>query len=176
MVETRTVVICGQCAAFWDPAAEAPACTDPAHEHHEYDSHLHRTPVAFADGTEVVAVSFGGADPYARAVVPDFGLYLDERWNPPWTHEHVDWPDFGVPADRAAVIATLSALLDRARSGQHVEVGCYGAHGRTGTALAAMAVLCGQDPDGVVEWVRIAYCDRAIETDDQAEFARTLLT
>jgi len=175
-METRTVVICGQCGTFWDPGSEPPACTDAAHEHHAHESHLHRTPVTFADGTEVIAVSFGGDDPYAREVTPDFGLYLDERWSPPWPHDHLDWPDFGVPTDRAAVIATLSSLLDRARSGQRVEVGCYGAHGRTGTALAAMAVLCGEAPDRAVAWVRAAYCDRAVETDEQADFARTLLT
>lgn len=173
-METRTVVICGDCAAFWDPDAEAPGCTEPSHEHHAYESHLHRTPVRFPDGTEVIAVSFGGADPYRREVIPDFGLYLDERWNPPWPHEHLDWPDFGVPADRDHVVATLSALRDRARSGERVEVGCYGAHGRTGTALAVLAVRCGVDPEVAVDWVRTTFCDRAVETDDQAAFVRTL--
>jgi len=174
-METRIVIICGQCGAFWDPAAEQAACTDASHDHHSYESHLHRTPVVFADGTEVVAVSFGSTDPYARDVSPDFGLYLDERWNPPWPHQHLDWPDFGVPGDRAEVVAALSSLLDRARAGQRVEIGCYGAHGRTGTALAALAVLCGEAPDDAVGWVRTAYCERAVETDEQEAFARTLL-
>ncbi len=174
-METRAVVMCGDCGAFWDPAAEPAVCTDPAHQHHEFESHLHRTPVTFADGTTVVAVSFGGDDPYVRGSTPDFGLYLDERWDPPWPHQHLDWPDYGVPPDREAVVAALTDLLERARSGERVEVGCYGAHGRTGTALAAMAILCGTDPDDAVAWVRTAYCERAVETDDQAAFARTLL-
>lgn len=169
------MVFCGECGAFWDPAAEAAACTEATHEHHRHESHLHRTPVTFADGTTVIAVSFGGDDPYARDHAPDFGLYLDERWSPPWPHDHLDWPDFGVPEDRRAVIESLTALLDRARAGERVEVGCYGGHGRTGTALAAIAVLCGADPDDAVAWVRATYCERAVETDDQADFARTLL-
>ena len=175
MDATRTVIMCGDCGTFWDPAAEDAACTDAAHEHHGFASHLHRTPVVLPDGTTVLAVSFGGADPYARDLTTDFGLYLDERWRPPWPHDHLDWPDFGVPSDPAPVTAALESLLDRARAGQQVEVGCYGAHGRTGTALACLAVLCGGDPDGAVEWVRAAYCERAVETDDQADFVRTFL-
>jgi hypothetical protein len=167
--------MCSTCGAFWDPAAEPAACADASHEHHAFESHLHRTPLVFADGTEVTAVSFGGADPYARERVPAFGLYLDERWSPPWPHEHLEWPDFGVPADRALVVAALQSLLDRARAGQRVEVGCYGAHGRTGTALAVLAVLTGTPPDDAVGWVRTAYCERAVETDEQAAFVRTLL-
>ena len=174
MLEIRTVLICNQCGAFWDPAAEEPACTDPSHEHSRFDSHLHRTPVVLDDGTEVIAVSFGSADPYARNVVPDFGLYLDERWRPPWPHEHLDWPDFGVPDDPTPVVAALESLLRRARDGQRVEIGCYGAHGRTGTALACCAVLCGHAPDDAVRWIRAAYCERAVETDDQEAFVRNL--
>ncbi len=172
MLEVRTVVICGDCAAFWDPAAEAPACTDPGHEHHEYESHLHRTPVAFADGTVVTAVSFGGADPYARSEPPDFGLYLDDRWQPPWPHAHLDWPDFGVP-DLAPLIAALEDVRRRSRAGERVEVGCYGAHGRTGTALACLAILAGEPAADAVELVRAAYCELAVETDEQAAFVRS---
>ena len=170
----RTVIMCGDCGAFWDPDAEEAACTDHSHEHHRFDSHLHRTPVAFADGTEVIAASFGSADPYGRARVPDFGLYLDERWQPPWPHEVFDWPDFGVPEDHEEIVATLRALLARARRGEVVEIGCYGAHGRTGTALAILAVLCGHDPDDAVAWVRSTYCERAVETAEQEAFVSRL--
>ena len=172
MAETRTVVICGTCAAFWDPAAEAPACTDPTHEHHRYDSHLHRTPVTFGDGTTVIAVSYGSADPYARDAQPDYGYYLDERWQPPWSHDHLAWPDFGVPDDPTPVRDALLGLRRRARAGQRVEIGCYGAHGRTGTALACLAILCGEDPDRAVDWIRTTYCERAVETDAQEAFVR----
>ena len=174
MAETRTVILCSQCGAFWDPASERAACTDSSHEHHRFESHLHRSRVVLPDSTEVTAVSFGGVDPYARDVSPDFGLYLDERWRPPWPHDHLDWPDFGVPGDPVLVVAALEPLLHRARAGQRVEIGCYGGHGRTGTALACLAILCGQAPDEAVSWVRSTYCERAVETDEQEAFARNL--
>lgn len=41
MAETRTVIVCSQCEAFWDPEAEQAACTDSSHDHHRFDSHLH---------------------------------------------------------------------------------------------------------------------------------------
>lgn len=126
------------------------------------------------DGTEVTAVSFGSTDPYAREVAPDFGLYLDERWRPPWPHELFDWPDFGVPADPASVVVALESLRARARAGQRVEIGCYGGHGRTGTALACLAVLSGHPAGEAVDWVRSVYCERAVETDQQEAFAREL--
>ncbi len=170
----RVVIICSNCGAFWDPAAEQPACTDATHEHVRFDSHLHRTQVVFRDGTEVTAVSFGSAEPYGRDRSPDFGLYLDERWRPPWPHDHLDWPDYGVPDDKALVVDVLESLLHRARTGERVEIGCYGGHGRTGTALAVLAILCGEAPDEAVGWVRTTYCERAVETEDQEAFVRTL--
>ncbi len=175
MDETRIVIACSGCGTFWDPAAEPAACTDSSHEHHRFESHLHRSRVVLPDATDVTAVSFGSADPYAREARPDFGLYLDERWQPPWPHDHLDWPDFGVPGDPVVVVAAFESLLQRARSGQRVEIGCYGGHGRTGTALAGLAILCGAAPDEAVSWVRATYCERAVETDEQEAFARTLI-
>jgi hypothetical protein len=170
MVETRIVLVCSECGAFWDPAADADVCTDSRHNHHRYESHLHRTRVVLPDGTELTGASFGSADPYARDVCPDFGLYLDNRWRPPWPHDHLDWPDFGVPDDPALVATALESLLGRVRTGQRVEIGCYGGHGRTGTALACLAVLCGQVPSQAVSWVRAGYCGLAVETDEQEAF------
>jgi protein-tyrosine phosphatase len=142
--------------------------------HHRLESHLHRTRVVLPDITELTAVSFGSADLYAREVSPDFGLYLDERWQPPWLHEYLDWPDFGVPDDPGLVVVALESLLDGARAGQCVEIGCYGGHGRTGSALACLAILCGQAPGEAVSCVRAGYCERAVETDEQDTFVRNL--
>lgn len=126
------------------------------------------------DGSTITAVSFDEADPYSRDEPPDFGLYLDHRWSPPWPHVHVDWPDFGVPADPDVLVAALVDLLERARHQERVEIGCLGAHGRTGTALAAAAELCGLPPQEAVAWVRTTYCDQAIETAEQEEFVAAL--
>lgn len=135
--------------------------------------HVHRTAVTFPDGTVVTGVTFAADDPYGRdGAPPSFGLYLDERWRPPWSHAHVEWPDFGVPADADldGLRAALVDLLARARRGEAVEIGCLGGHGRTGTALGCLAVLAGVEPDDAVAWVRANYCDQAVETPDQEAF------
>jgi hypothetical protein len=139
-----------------------------------YERHRHRDPVTLPDGTVIWAASFDADDPYERAEPPDFGLYLDARWAPPWPHEHLDWPDFSVPADRADTLAALTDVLERARRGERVEIGCLGAHGRTGTALACLAALAGCAPDDAVAWVRANYCSHAVETDEQVAFVATL--
>ena len=62
----------------------------------------------------------------------------------------------------------------RARQGEVVELGCLGGHGRTGTALACLAVLAGTSPPAAVAWVRSAYCSQAVETPDQEAFVASL--
>ena len=84
-----------------------------------------------------------------------------------WPHDHLDWPDFGVPADKQALRDALRAVLARARRGESVEVGCLGGHGRTGTALACLAVLTGTPSADAVAWVRANYCAKAVETVEQ---------
>jgi hypothetical protein len=176
VVEIRAVVACRECGVFWHLDGEPARCTDPGHEHRQFEMHRHRDLVMMADGTEVTAVSFDATDPYSRAQPPGFGLYLDDRWQPPWPHEVIDWPDFGVPDDPTPVVAALRTLRKRARAGEHVDMGCLGGHGRTGTALACLAVLCGHPADDAVAWVRREYCDRAVETDAQEAFVRDLRT
>jgi hypothetical protein len=174
MIDSRVVMVCREKGAFWDEDDPSPGCTDPDHGHQRVEVHRHRTPVMLPGGVAVTAVSYDEADPYAREAAPDFGLYLDHRWAPPWPHQQLDWPDFGVPDDPAPVLAALRGLLARAEAGEHVELGCLGGHGRTGTALAAMAVLSGVPPDEAVAWVREHYCDRAVETPDQERFVTGL--
>lgn len=132
--------------------------------------HVHCDPIQLPDGTTITAASYRQPDPYARDHEPQYGLYLDPRWQPPWHHDHLTWPDFGVPADRAEVLARLTSLLDRARQGQSVEIGCLGGHGRTGTALALLAVLAGHPSDDAVAWVRTHYCPKAVETREQSAY------
>ena len=135
-----------------------------------FERHRHCDPVSLPDGTVVWAVSFDASSPYERDEEPAFGLYLDARWDPPWPHAHLDWPDFSVPADRVAAMTALTDVLERARRGERVEMGCLGAHGRTGTALACLAVFAGCPASDAVTWVRENYCSHAVETDDQAAF------
>jgi hypothetical protein len=92
VTESTIVVACRDCATTWPVDAE-PRCADATHVHERHEVHRHRTTVALPGGGEVVGASYDEADPYTRAVVPDFGAYLDERWSPPWPHERVDGPD-----------------------------------------------------------------------------------
>lgn len=173
MVQVQRVVACRESRSFW-PADGPARCPDPGHDHQVHELHRHRDRVELPDGTAVIAVSFDRADPYLRERPPDHGWYLDPAWQPPWPHDHLDWPDFGVPTDPEAMITALHTALGRARTGERVELGCLGGHGRTGTALAALAVLTGRRPDEAVSWVRTAYCDRAVETTEQEDFIARL--
>ena len=111
--------------------------------------------VTFPDGTRVQASGLAErrVDDPERA----FGLYLDPQWNPSWPADLIDWPDFGVPADREAAARSIDAAFGRARGGELVEVGCLGGTGRTGTVLSCMAVLAGVPADDAIAWVRREY-------------------
>ena len=172
----RPLLVCPTCRVGWPESGE-PTCSHPEeHQHFPYEAHLHRTPVVLPSGTELWAVSFDTSDPYSRDQTPDFGLYLDERWAPPWEHSKIPWPDFGVPSDLDVLRDRLSAVLARANAAERVEIGCLGAHGRTGTALACLAIVDGHAPDRAVALVRGNYCDQAIETPEQEAFVRAFRT
>ena len=173
-VTVQVVVACVECQVHWH-AGEDAKCADPEHRHRRFEVHRHRSRVALPDRTEVTAVSFDALDPYGRDEPPSYGLYLDDRWQPPWAHDHIDWPDFGVPADASRLVAALRGVLSRARRGERVEVGCLGAHGRTGTALACLAVLAGYPAADAVAWVRTNYCPKAVETAHQEAFVTALV-
>jgi protein-tyrosine phosphatase len=91
---------------------------------------------------------------------------------PTWPHRRIDWPDFGIPADRDDALDALREAHRRANAGERVEVACRGGVGRTGTALAALAVLDGLDPAAAVHWVRAHYHRRAVETPWQRWWLR----
>ncbi|SDK21286.1 protein-tyrosine phosphatase family protein [Nonomuraea jiangxiensis] len=101
-----------------------------------------------------------------------YGRYLVglRPWTPPWPYARVDWPDFSAPRRPDEAIGQLSDLLARVGRGERVEVACAGGHGRTGTALAALAVLRGMPPEEAARWVREAYDPKAIESRTQLRF------
>jgi hypothetical protein len=170
VAKIRSAVACPQSGQYWERGVEQAKCENEDHRHRVFEVHRHLDLVVLPDGTMLMAASFDPEDPYSRDPEPDYGLYLDSRWQPPWDHAHLTWPDFGVPENTDAVRQSLTDLLDRARSGQRVEVGCLGGHGRTGTALACLAVLGGQSGGDAVNWVRAKYCSEAIETPEQEAF------
>jgi hypothetical protein len=108
-------------------------------------------------------------DPASAA---DFALVLAGGQPPAWPHRRIRWPDFWVPTDRDDALDALHEAHRRARAGERVEVACRGGVGRTGTALAALAVLDGLSPDQAVAWVRGSYHRRAVETPWQRRWLR----
>jgi protein-tyrosine phosphatase len=105
--------------------------------------------------------------------LPSFTLYLTSRRPAPvpWDSRWLRWPDFWLPLDRSAAAAILREAWSRAES-ERVEVACPHGHGRTGTALACLAVLDGIRPDRAVDFVREHYSRRAVETPWQRRFVR----
>jgi len=114
--------------------------------------------------------------PLGRPASPaDFALVLADGPVPDWPFRRIRWPDFGVPADSADALDALREAHQRARAGQRVEAACHGGVGRTGTALAALAVLDGLTPGEAVGWVRAGYHPRAIETRWQRRWLRRVV-
>ena len=117
------------------------------------------------------------AKPRSSGALPAFGLYLS--WRPPG---HVDgdskwirWPDFGTPTDRDSAIDVLHDASTRALT-DRVEIACNGGTGRTGTAIAILAVFAGVPPDDAVAWVRTNYHRRAVETPWQRRWVTSIGT
>jgi protein-tyrosine phosphatase len=87
----------------------------------------------------------------------------------PWEVRWVRWPDFRLPSDPADARAALLQAWARAADAR-VEVACGGGRGRTGTALACLAVLDGVPADEAVAYVRERYDRHAVETPWQRRF------
>jgi protein-tyrosine phosphatase len=79
---------------------------------------------------------------------------VDERWR---------------PADPAAAREAFVEAWQRSAT-ERVEVACMGGVGRTGTALACIAVLDGVPASEAVGYVRRHYHRRAVETPGQRRF------
>jgi protein-tyrosine phosphatase len=117
---------------------------------------------------------------------PDFGIYLHVGWKhilgASWTNGSylkrlamdrpypaliVDWPDGGViPVQQVADL--VETCLSKLRQGKQIDIGCHGAHGRTGTLLACLIARI-EHLDGAVALaeVRKRYCRWAVETTVQ---------
>ena len=102
---------------------------------------------------------------------PHFGIYLLGRAPqlPSWESRWVRWRDFGLPADPDLLREALTEAWARSLT-ERVEIACSGGQGRTGTALACLAVLDGLPPEQAVAHVRDGYSAHAVETRAQAAF------
>ena len=104
---------------------------------------------------------------------PQFGVDLLGREPDPlgWDQRWVRWPDFRTPASTDDALAALEEAYQRAAT-ERVEIACGGGVGRTGTALAALAVMAGVPSAEAVAWVRRRYDERAVETPWQRRWVR----
>lgn len=108
--------------------------------------------------------------PVPQTLTPDFTVYLlgrkpalvaGERW--------VRWPDFRLPLDDRDAADALREAWRRAEN-ERVELVCAGGRGRTGTALACIAVLDGVPAHQAVAFVREFYNAGAVETPWQRRY------
>src|SRR5690625_1859147 len=127
--------------------------------------------VVLPDGRRVRGISLRRSR--QEAGPPDFTLYLlgREPRVPDRASRWVRWHDFRLPDSMEDAIDALREVHARAGS-ERVEVACGTGIGRTGTALALLAVISGVPPGDAVTWVRTHYHPRAVETRRQREWVR----
>ena len=115
--------------------------------------------------------------PLLDEALPQFGVCLLNKRPEPvsWEARWVRWPDFGLPANRHDAQDALLEAWYRARN-ERVEIACRGGRGRTGTALACLAVLDGVPPAEAVAYVREHYAARAVETPWQRRYVAGFAT
>jgi hypothetical protein len=102
---------------------------------------------------------------------PQYGVYLLGKPPPgfEWEQDWLRWPDFWLPGADAPT--KLHQAWERSEH-ERVEIACNGGRGRTGTALACLAVLDGVKPDEAVAYVRRHYDPHAVETPWQKRYVR----
>ncbi|WP_132293422.1 protein phosphatase [Kribbella sp. VKM Ac-2568] len=115
----------------------------------------------------------GLRNPLPTGQTPTFAVYLLGKEPPEvsWESRWLRWPDLRLPVDDAEARAVFVEVLERADA-DRVELACRGGRGRTGTALACLAVLDGVPPAEAVEFVRRNYDPKAVETPWQKRFVR----
>lgn len=119
--------------------------------------------VALPSGRRVRGRALRRAD--VPGLLPQYGVYLLAQ--PPscigWAHSWIRCRDFASPPDTQLAVSTLRVVWERAVD-ERVEVACGGGVGRTGIALALLAIFDGVEVDSAVDWVRTHYHPRAVET------------
>jgi hypothetical protein len=102
---------------------------------------------------------------------PEFGVYLLGESPPPveWEARWVHWPDLRLPLDEPDALAAFAEAWRRAEN-ERVEIACWRGRGRTGTALACIAILDGVPPEQAVSFVRRHYHRRTVETPWQRRY------
>ncbi|HCA85949.1 MAG TPA: protein phosphatase [Streptomyces sp.] len=111
--------------------------------------------------------------PLSAGPPPTYAVHLLGKQPPdvPWEARWLRWPDFRLPSSSAEARAVLGEAWERA-AGERVELARGGGRGRTGTALACLAVLDGVPADRAVRFVREHYDSHAVEAPWQKRYVR----
>lgn len=112
--------------------------------------------------------------PLPDGPTPDWAVYCVAHDPGPfdWAYRWVRWPDLRTPSSTPDAVSALREAYERSAS-ERVELACGGGIGRTGTALAHLAVLAGVPPAEAVAWVRQRYHRRAVEVPWQRRWVVT---
>ncbi|MFJ6566823.1 protein-tyrosine phosphatase family protein [Streptomyces sp. NPDC091292] len=115
--------------------------------------------------------------PLPPGPTPTYAVYLLGKQPPAtdWESHWLRWPDFRLPRDRTEARTVLTDAWRRCAA-ERVEIACGGGRGRTGTALACLAVLDGVPADEAVAYVREHYDRHAVETPWQRRYVREFTT
>jgi len=110
---------------------------------------------------------------------PALGVYMAESWlnyagnvmtngialetGAPYNIIYINWVDRGV-VHYSCLIPVVNKIIEYLEEGVHVELGCWGGHGRTGT-VAACVLGAVEKLDGVtaIKELRKRYCNHAVE-------------
>jgi len=109
--------------------------------------------------------------PLPPGPVPTFAVHLLGTAPPvlAWESRWLRWSDFWLPSDRVQAREFLLEAWERAAD-ERVELACGVGRGRTGTALACLAVLDGIPAGQAVSFVRRHYDAHAVETPWQRRY------
>jgi hypothetical protein len=119
----------------------------------------------------------GLRQPLPPGPTPTFAVYLLGK-RPPvvaWESRWLHWPDLWLPTDQARTRKVLDEAWERALT-ERVEIACSGGRGRTGTALACLAVIDGVPAKQAVAFVRQHYDQHAVGTPWQRRYVTHFTT
>jgi protein-tyrosine phosphatase family protein len=119
----------------------------------------------------------GLRNPLPPGPTPTFAIYLLGTTPPAvaWESRWLRWPDFWLPSDQARAREVLHEAYEHAMT-ERVEIACNGGRGRTGTALACLAVIDGVPANLAVAFVRRHYDRHAVETPCQRRYVTRFAT
>lgn len=92
----------------------------------------------------------------------------------------IDWSDMGAPPLEPEFWVEFHRLVKESNY-KKVLFFCFGGHGRTGTALASLLIMCSKGQDNATmsaldayNLIRAKYCEEAIESKSQGEYLNAL--